>query len=93
MIFAEGAAAETFRAHHDNRSLFDNGSDVAQLAPARDAAPFAPILTLSRKETAIVQLKSAIMPGRNYAGRIGEINRMILTRATSASGGADLQAA
>jgi hypothetical protein len=91
VIFAEGAAAETFRAHHDNRSLFDNGSGVAQLALARDAAPFAPILTLSRKEKAIVQLKSAIMPSRNHAGRIGEINRMILARATS--GAANRQAA
>ena len=79
VIFAEGAAAETFRAHRDNRSLFDKGSGVGQLA--RETAPFAPILTLSRKTKAVVQLKSAIMPGRNHAGRIGEINRMIIARA------------
>lgn len=79
VIFAEGAAAETFRTHRDNRSLFDNGSGVSQLA--RETAPFVPILTLSRKTKAVVQLKSAIMPGRDHTGRIGEINRMIIARA------------
>ena len=82
VIFAEGALAETYRVQNANRVLFDNAPESSDAGT--DTAPFAPILGLTRKEKVVVQIKSALLPSRNHAGRIGEINRAIIARAGQA---------
>jgi hypothetical protein len=78
IVYAEGALAETYHERNDNRALFDN---AASTAPAMASLPFAPILGLSRKDRVVVHIKSALLPNRNHAGRIGEIRQAIAARA------------
>lgn len=91
VIFAEGALAETYRSHSANRTLFDNAPETADAGS--DTTPFAPVLSMTRKDKVVVQIKSALLPNRNHAGRIGEINRMIIARATNVATGVTIKAA
>lgn len=92
-IYAEGAAAETFR-EWGNRDRFDNaetytGSRVEVAA----MAPFAPLLALSRTQQVVVNIKSAVLPNQSHRGQIDVISAKLANRALSLTGQQENRAA
>ena len=88
VIEAEGAAVETYR-EMNNRNWFDNAATDSG-KPVEP--PFAPLLTMSRKEMLLADIKSLAFLGAFKPGKIETIRARLADIADSGSGRLDMAA-